>query len=238
MRMSVVIPTWEANGEGHKVIQHALNSLSIQTFKDFEVVVSDQSSDSLTEEVCKQWSDKLNIVYTKEENKKGYFTANENNGIKHSSGEIIKFLDADDFLYDFKSLEVINDAFTDSVNWLVTDYIHSLDRVGVFNRHLPVLNDRIYVVNTIGTPSCVAVRNIPDIPLFDENLKWAGDCEWYKRLFDKFGHPKVLSRCTAVHLLWQNNVETTMTNDQIRDEEIQYILSKHENKEIIIEETS
>ena len=238
MRMSIVIPTWEANGVGHKVIKYAFTSLEKQTFKDFEVVVSDQSVDNLTEEVCEQWKDRLNIVYTREEKRRGYFTANENNGIKHCSGEIIKFLDADDYLYDWKSLEIINDAFTDNVNWLATDYLHSHDRTSLYNRHRPVMNERIYIVNSIGTPSCLAVRNVPDLPLFDEELKWAGDCEWYKRLYDKFGNPKIVSRTTIVHLLWNNNVEKVLTDEDLRKKEETYILNKHEPKEIKIEETA
>lgn len=229
-KMSIAITSYEMGGVGHEVIQYALRSLQSQTFKDFEVVVSDQSKDSLIEDVCKLWQKDLSLVYCREENKRGYFTANENNAIKHCSGDIIKFLDADDFLYDEKSLQKTYGAFEENTMWVVTNYMHSYNRTDFIKRHSPVMNDRIYVCNTIGTPSCVAIRN-DNPPLFDENLRWAGDCEWYKRLYDKWGNPKIIDDITAVHLLWDGQVENTFGSaKELQDKEVAYILAKHEGE--------
>ena len=63
MRFSVVMPVYEMNGNGHKVIEYGFESLAKQTFKDFEVVVSDQSKDFLVADVCEKWRDRLNIIY-------------------------------------------------------------------------------------------------------------------------------------------------------------------------------
>jgi len=228
VKISVAIPTYEMRGVGHEVLEHALRSLFIQTFKDFEVVVSDQSVDYKTRDLCYSWSDKLNIVYCREEKKRGYFTANENWAIKHCAGEIIKFLDADDFLYNETSLEKTYNAFDDEdVRWVATNYIHTYDRVTLSDIHVPTMNPQIYVFNTIGTPSCISVRNENPV-LFDENLRWAGDCEWYKRLVDAYGYPKILDEITAVHLLWSGQIANTFATGELQMEENRYIISKYE----------
>jgi len=228
MFISVAIPTHSMNGIGHEVLEHALKSLSIQKFKDFEVVISDQSEDYKTKELCDHYNN-LDIIYIREEEKRGWFTANENNAIKYCNGDIIKFLDADDMLYDENSLQIVNDAFEDeSVKWLVTDYVHTYDRLNFFNRHSPTINGMIYVINTLGTPSCVAVRNDDDLPLFDENLRWAGDCEWYKRLYDKYGDPKIVNEITAIHLLWRGQIANTFATSELQQKENEYIRSKYE----------
>lgn len=228
IKMSVAITAYEMGGSGHKILEYALDSLYRQTFKDFEVVVSDQSKDFLVAETCYNWKEKLNIVYCREEKNRGYFTANENWAIKHSAGEIIKFLDADDFLYDENSLEKTIIAFTPDINWLATDYVHSYDRVSFINRHAPTMNNRIHVINTIGTPSCISVRN-DNIPLFDEKLRWAGDCEWYRQLYNKWGVFKTLNEITAVHLLWPGQNENTIgASEELQAKENSYIIRKHE----------
>jgi len=227
--MSVAITSYEMGGVGHTMVERALKSLYTQTFKDFEVVVSDQSKDFLVADVCRSWIGKLNIVYCREEYNRGYFTANENWAIKHCAGDIIKFLDADDYLYDENALQVTYDAFDNTTNWVATDYVHAYSNGSTFNRHHPSLNPKIYICNTLGTPSCVAVKNLPKLPLFDENLRWAGDCEWYKRLWDVLGNPKVINNITAVHYLWDGQVENTFGADpKLQAQENFYILNKYE----------
>lgn len=230
IKMSVAITTYEMGGQGHEILEYAFESLKKQIFQSFEIVVSDQSRDYKIADLCHRWGTWFNIVYCREEHHRGYFTANENWAIKHCAGEIIKFLDADDFLYDENSLIKTYNAFDNKTNWLATDYVHSYDRKEFINRHAPVMNDRIYVCNTIGSPSCVAIRN-DNPPLFDENLRWAGDCEWYKQLYDKWGNPKILNEITAVHLLWPGQVENTFGSEiKLQNEENAYILNKYEGE--------
>ena len=45
MRMSIAIPTYEVKGRGVEFLNDLFRTIEIQTFKDFEVVVSDHSKD-------------------------------------------------------------------------------------------------------------------------------------------------------------------------------------------------
>ena len=44
MRMSIAIPTYESKGRGVEFLDDLFRTIEIQTFKDFEVVVSDHSA--------------------------------------------------------------------------------------------------------------------------------------------------------------------------------------------------
>jgi glycosyltransferase involved in cell wall biosynthesis len=227
LKISVAITAYEMGGYCTQYLHDNFVSLKSQTFKDFEVVVSDQSQDFDVANFCYSWLKELPIVYCREEKNNGYFTANENNAMRHCAGEIIKFLDADDYLYDKDSLEVTYNAFSEKTKWVATDYFHDINGELV-NRHHPSMNDRIYICNTIGTPSCVAIRN-ERFPLFDENLRWAGDCEYYGQLYNMWGNPKIIDNITAVHRLWGGQVENTFgASSDLQNKENAYILAKHE----------
>jgi len=94
---SVIIPTYN-RAERLKI---ALESLSSQTFENFEVLVCDDGSTDQTKEVVDSFKDKLDITYIWEENWGGPARP-RNNGIKVAKGEWICFLDSDDWWYPEK----------------------------------------------------------------------------------------------------------------------------------------
>jgi glycosyltransferase involved in cell wall biosynthesis len=234
--ISVSIPTYYISEKIIEGLEFSFNKLLIQTYKDFEVVISDHSLGEEIESFCDTWKDKLNLKYFRNEYKRGFLTANENFGIQHSSGNIIKFLDQDDYLLNEHSLENTNSYFKEEYGWLATAYYHTYDRIRLVNVHFPNMNNRIHLINTIGTPSCVSIRN-KDVIYFDDNLKWAGDCEYYKRLYDKFGMPKLVNHMTIVQYLWDGQTTHNYDSDkELQELEINYIIEKH--GETIIEKSS
>ena len=44
MKMSIAIPTWESYGKGNEFLDDLFRTIEIQSFKDYEVVVSDPVS--------------------------------------------------------------------------------------------------------------------------------------------------------------------------------------------------
>lgn len=94
-KVSVIIPTY--NEEEH--ISNCLDSLLIQTYKDYEVIVVDDGS---TDSTLSQIETKKVKLY--QQNHKGAGAA-RNLGAKNSNGDILVFIDADmiatqDFLKD------------------------------------------------------------------------------------------------------------------------------------------
>lgn len=228
-RISIAISIYEYNGFGREVLDYSLQQIYYQTFKNFDVVVSDNSKDNKIENLCDYWSKLLDIKYYKNEGNKNSATENINNSIKKSSGEIIKLLCGDDYLLGIDSLQIINDNFDDNVNFLATGYLHTKDKKEYYNYHKPQMNDMIQIINTIGTPSCVSIRNFKDIPLFDSNLTYCYDCDFYRRYLDKYKNYKLIDNITMANYIWESSTTSLISNELI-ERENNYILKKYEEK--------
>lgn len=226
---SVAIPTWEINGKGVEYLDFSLNIIAQQTFKDFEVVVSDHSKNTDIEELCVRWNKVMPIKYYRNENGRGKIAPNLNNAIRKSDGQYIKILFQDDFLYDVDSLEAVYEAIMKNKDshWFVTSCVHTDDGVTMYNRMTPHYHDRIYAgVNTISCPTVLTIKN-EDPLLFDESLNWLVDCVYYKELHSKYGLPVVVDHVCAVN----RNAEVRTTNmmtDSQKQEEINRVIERYE----------
>ena len=221
-KISVVIPVYEQKGLGQVFLKHSLDILAKQTFRDFEVVVSDNSTyffQSQMEKLCWQYPF---VRYTR--CKEVGLVVNTNNAIRHAKGELIKILFQDDFLYDENSLQDIADNFKG--DWMVTACEHSLDGKTMTRPFYPKYNANIYLgENTISSPSVLTYRN-EDPLLFDEKLTMLMDCDMYRRLYDKFGEPTILNKINVVNRTGSHQVSMNITPAQMNDE-LTYIKEKY-----------
>tara|TARA_B100001287_G_scaffold72444_1_gene60076 strand:- start:8786 stop:9667 length:882 start_codon:yes stop_codon:yes gene_type:complete len=90
---SIIIPTYNRES----LIRKAIDSVLIQTFEDFEIIIIDDGSTDNTCEVVKNYKDQR-IKYIYQENAER--SAARNNGIKNAKGKYICFLDSDDEYLD------------------------------------------------------------------------------------------------------------------------------------------
>lgn len=98
--VSVVVITYNSA----KTVIETLESIKAQTYKNIELVVSDDCSKDNTFEKCKQWvtansSRFVRSLLVSTEKNSGV-APNLNNGIKNSSGEWIKLIAGDDLFVD------------------------------------------------------------------------------------------------------------------------------------------
>jgi glycosyltransferase involved in cell wall biosynthesis len=89
MFFSIIIPVFNRPDE----IRELLESISSQTFRDFEVLVIEDGSNLRAEEVCKEFSDQLSIRYSFQKNAGQGFARNY--GMKQAQGEFFVILDSD-----------------------------------------------------------------------------------------------------------------------------------------------
>lgn len=88
-KYSVIIPVYNRIDE----VEELLQSLTKQTFKDFEVIIVEDGSTMPCGDVCKKYSHDLKLQYFYKDNE-GRSIA-RNYGIEHSSGEWLIFFDSD-----------------------------------------------------------------------------------------------------------------------------------------------
>jgi len=176
-----------------KFLVEYFSHLMYQTFKDFDIVISDQSEGDNLKVICDTFSNVLDIKYFKNTSGKKNAANNVNNAVRHATGDIIKLLYMDDFFVDQDALLKIINAFEHTSpdgNWLISGFTHSNeDRTQYFDTRRPWYGNK-YVNgdNTTGNPSNYAVRSNCAIEM-DDDLLWIVDGEYFYRSYYYHGDP-------------------------------------------------
>lgn len=181
MKISIAVPIYEMKGVGDVMLRRCLNSIARQEFKDYEVIISDNSTDEYLPKIRKVISEFLHIPIKYVICKDRGATKNTNNAIKHCAGEVIHILNQDDAFHYRTTLRAIVDRFRG--RWMIS---------GCSNNPHPLVTGDIHKGNNkLGSPSCLTMLNESPL-LFDEKLHWLFDCDYYKRMLIKYGDPIIL----------------------------------------------
>lgn len=225
--ISIAIPTYEMRGNGVYFLEYNFIKFSTQSFKDFEIVISDHSKEDGIYNLCDKWSTKLNIKYLRNEEKRGSSSANINNALRNCSSEWIKILFQDDYLYDYDSLEDIYEFINKyDPNWIATACEHSVDGINYYRPFYPSWNDKLILGNnTISSPSVITIKNKRDGIFFDESLIWLMDVEFYQRKYNIYGEPSYLNKINVVNRTWGSRLSDTISNE-IKNREYQIVKNK------------
>ena len=232
MLVSIAISTYEANGMGYKLLMYNLNQIFKQDYPEIEVVISDHSKDDKIKDVVSMFNqkNKYPIKYLRETENRGNISFNINNAIKHCSGDLIKIIFMDDYLYATNAISIIVDLFNKNkeCKWLICScaVINEKKELCVHKTRLnPAL---VFGYNTVGPPSVIAFRNINI--LFDNKLKWNMDVEFYHRIFFKYGKPIIYNETELiVNYHHDEQVTNTIIDDELKKKESEYINKKYEN---------
>jgi len=169
--ISVIIPTYQ-HGD---TIAACLDSIFSQTFKDIEVIVVNDGSTDDTDEVVKQYLDK--IIYKKISNS-GAPKA-RNTGFELSKGRFVIFCDADLILKP-EMLKMLYDALKENPN---AAYAYGGFRFGLGRfKALPWSNERLRKLNYIHTSALIRRE---DFVGFDESIKKFQDWDMWLSMSEK-----------------------------------------------------
>lgn len=194
-KISIAVPVYDMPN-GDFFMKRLIKSLEEQTFKDFELVITQE----------------------------GKMAENTNAAIKKSRGELIKILYMDDYLAHPNALQMIVDNFTG--NWLVTGCNHDYQGE-IHNTHIPYWNNEMSKgANTIGSPSVLTIKN-EDPLLFDEEMTWLLDCDYYQRMYNKYGQPYFLNDINVTIGVGEHQM-THLMGEQIKLNEHRYMEQKYE----------
>jgi len=216
------------HGLGATFLRQSFDQLVLQTFKEFDVIVSDHSKTDVIRNVCNEYTNRLEIHYFRNADKIGSSSANINNAIKKADGKLIKILLQDDFLYNSESLdETVRNFDLKKDAWLASACIHTTDGVTFFRPFYPKYHNKIHLgKNTMSSPSVLTIKN-DDPLLFDENLLQRTDCDYYKRCHDRFGDPRILNSITVVNRAGPHQVSHTLVTTTLANAEYAYLLKKY-----------
>ncbi len=182
--ISICIPAYK----NVEFLERLLNSISIQIFKDYEVIITDDSPDNSIEYLIKQYQ-AFKVFYYKNEIALGT-PANWNLAISKANGEWIKLMHDDDWFADETSLQTFTNF---ALKYPQTHLIFS-----GFTEIKSNNQKKSYIINTaekkllqkspfnllkknfIGHPSTTLIKNKRQ-EWYDETIKWVVDIEFYIR---------------------------------------------------------
>lgn len=111
MFFSAIIPLYNRPQE----IRELLETLTVQTYKDFEVLVIEDGSKDDAEDIVKSFADKLDVRYFKKQNEGQGFTRNF--GFERAKGDYFVIFDSDCLIPE-SYFETVNNYL--KTNWLDT----------------------------------------------------------------------------------------------------------------------
>jgi glycosyltransferase involved in cell wall biosynthesis len=183
---SICIPSYNRANS----IKRLLLSISIQTFRDFEVIITDDSKDEAVAQLLQELKLTFPVVYQKNNPPAGS-PSNWNLAIEKSTGQWIKIMHDDDCFYDENSLyefylaskrykkDFICSGFNEidyETQQSSTYVISKIDEKML--RYSPLC---LFKKNFIGHPSTTLLKNNRK-EWFDPQLKWVVDFEFYIRV--------------------------------------------------------
>jgi glycosyltransferase involved in cell wall biosynthesis len=225
---SIAIPTYEFKGKGVEFLEFSFEKIKKQTFKDFEVVISDHSLDDNIQKLCEKWKTVFKINYLKNSRGRGSNSPNINVAMENCSGLWIKILFHDDFLFDEYSLETQANFIKSNqeIIWFFTNFYHTNTGHDLYRFYQPNWNEQMLSGhNTLGAPSGLTLKN-ENIIFFDEDLCWLMDCDYYHRMKNKYGPPKILRETTYVNRTSNERLTDTLS-EEFKSKEFEIISKKY-----------
>jgi len=169
-------------------LKRLLDSIAIQTFKDFEVIVTDDSPDDEVGELVKYYQEKYKLHYFRNHQQLGT-PENWNEAIRKAKGQWIKLMHDDDWFSNADSLQCFADAtkvdpdkafiFSAYENIFLGENRRESVHVNSF-RYKLLQKDPVTLLssNIIGPPSVTMYKNEQSLA-YDKNLKWLVDIDFY-----------------------------------------------------------
>jgi len=183
--ISICIPAFKRV----EYLRRLLDSISVQSYRDFEVIITDDSDDNSVADLVTGYEKGFSIIYKK--NKPSLGTPeNWNESIRHASGQWIKLMHDDDWFSDVNSLVRFEKAIKQnpSGRFFYSAYLNVFEdnkQVQVFitsfrRRKLQQDPVTLFSSNVIGPPSVTIVKNDKEF-WYDRTIKWVVDIDFYIR---------------------------------------------------------
>jgi glycosyltransferase involved in cell wall biosynthesis len=116
--VSIIVPCYNQA----QYLDEALQSVFDQTYPYWECIVINDGSTDNTEEIAENWIARdSRFIYWYQENR-GLSSA-RNTGLNCSTGDYIQFLDADDFLHNFKIKESLDQVKQVNADLIISNYV-------------------------------------------------------------------------------------------------------------------
>ena len=215
-KVSICIPVYQQVDYLLKVLE----SVFMQKYKEFELIVTDDSHDNSIADAISRFTSHPNLRYHKNLTRKGS-PGNWNEAIHLASGKYIKILHHDDWFSNENSLSAFVKMLDDHPK---ADLAFSASNVcdangGLQFVHCPtqrqILKIRedckyLFLGNSIGSPSATIYRRENIDSIFDVNMKWLVDVDFYIRTLQQ--NPEFVF-CSTPLICTTNDADHQITSE-------------------------
>lgn len=175
------------NSENH--LETAIRSVLSQTYKDIEYIIIDGGSTDNTLNIIRKYEGCISRWFS--ERDKGVFDA-MNKGINAATGDILYFLNSDDYLKNESVIEKVVDFLKQEkgADFIYGDleYYDSLTNRIWRKRYPDFIRKHYFLMNSIGHPATFFRSScFKKAGFYDTDLKIAGDFEWFLKALYKTG---------------------------------------------------
>lgn len=184
--ISICIPAYE-QGAGHATLEKLLQSIKMQSFKKYEVCVSDNSG--TFKDLCNKYGARW-----QHNNKTFGVSANTNASIDMAKYDCIKIMYQDDWFITDSLHEFITDT------WKVSASTHYFESGKKINQYPDFLRTMQTESNCLGMPSVISFNKCK--AKFNEDLKMVLDLDFYFQLFNIYGQPKIIKGHNIAQRIW------------------------------------
>ena len=185
-KISICIPAYKRIS----YLKRLLESIEVQTYKDFEVVVTDDSPQNDVRQLCESYRAKFRLVFSKNEQVLNT-PENWNEAIRKAGGEWIKLMHDDDWFSGPESLQGFAEAIgrNPEASFFFSAYTNVYEENGqqkpvalssFWEKALRKNSSVLIADNVIGPPSVTLHRNDRRI-WYDRNMKYVVDIDFYIR---------------------------------------------------------
>ncbi len=234
MFISICIPTYKSGTK----LERLLDSIKIQTFSDYEVVVSDDSPDDSMKKIIDEKYADMNIRYFHNNPSLGT-PQNWNFAVYKSQGKWINLMHHDDWFCNENSLSEFASYARRSrtANFLFCAFQnHYLDMGTTEDFYCSTVEIFLLKINRLnlfktfmGNPSCTLIHSRNKPYFYDTRFKWLIDFDFYWSLFKinpSFTYIDKMLVCVGMH---KGQVTATVfQNPQVEVPESITLLTKHE----------
>lgn len=232
--ISVIIPSYNQG----QFISKTIESILSQSYKNVEILVIDGGSSDNTVDILKGYENRIYWVSEKDNGQ----TDAINKGMAMAKGDILTYLNSDDFYLD-GALEKVAEVFNSIKNtfWITGDYL-LVDKQG--NRiNSPIVGYKklfrkilsfklLTVLNPIIQPSTFLSRGmVEQVGTFNEKLIYTMDYEYWLRAI-KIHNPVVLDAKLSAFRVHKNSKGGSQFKQQF-NEELQIARKYQSNKGLL-----
>src|SRR5688572_13377260 len=220
--ISICIPAYK----NVAFLKRLLDSIAIQTYKDYEVIICDDSPDETVAEFIKTYAGVGRLLFKRNAVSLGT-PENWNECIRNAYGSWIKIMHDDDWFTDTNSLlSFYNGIVAHPQAGLIysayitvneeTNYQKRITASSWRRRLLKGNPSTLISANIIGPPSAVIYKADSQL-YFDKNLKWLVDIEFYYRYLKSYGSDYIDKPLVNIGM---NEFQVTQQSSMVREVEI------------------